>query len=185
MKAEGQLSPAQGFGKKSGWMLRSTSKSSRNPRKRTGGTPGDDMSQTDSLASFHESEWTPQDSAYGAACPVCGCIPKHVRRMIEFSLIAIMVVGFVWILVATSIQVTNARKDAMQSNSTDYHNGQMIAVDDDFYVEVTNDDLMVDDEANLYDDMQALDDDRYALDDNSYVSSYGDDRYYGGRWLRR
>ena len=30
------------------------------------------QSNVDSIADFDESEWTPADSSYGAACPVCG-----------------------------------------------------------------------------------------------------------------
>jgi hypothetical protein len=128
-----------------------------------------------SIGDFSKSEWTPEDSAYGAACPVCGCIPKHVRRMIEFSLIGIMVLGFVWMVITASIHVTNARRNAAISNSTDAYNGQMIAVDDDFYVEVTNDD------AKVYDDdvsKNAGADDAYAVDDQYTADdTYSDDAY--------
>ena len=93
-----------------------------------------------SVGDFSKSEWTPEDSAYGAACPVCGCVPKQVRRLIEFSLIGIMVVGFVWMVIATSIHVTNARRNATMNNSTEVYNDQMIALDDDYYVEAPNDD---------------------------------------------
>ena len=101
------------------------------------------IDEESSIGDFSKSEWTPEDSAYGAACPVCGCIPKRVRRTIEFSLIGFMMLGFVWMVIAASIQVTNARMSESISNSTDasYSSGQMIAVDDDFYVEASNDDL--------------------------------------------
>lgn len=103
-------------------------------------------SDADTISNFSSSEWTPADSAYGAACPVCGCIPKHFRRIVEFSLIAGMFIGFIYILVKTSVNLTNERKQNTFNNSTEadqYISGQ-IALDDDLYdaynVNASNDD---------------------------------------------
>lgn len=82
--------------------------------------------------------------------------------MIEFSLITGMAIGFVYLLVTTSIHISNDRTKFLNRNSTstsDYRSGQ-IALDDDLYVEYgqnQNDDLMddlVDDDgrANQNDD---------------------------------
>jgi hypothetical protein len=158
-------------------------KSRRNARRigRAGFADGNissvSMDEESSIGDFSKSEWTPEDSAYGAACPVCGCIPKHVRRTVEFSMIGIMVLAFVWMVITASIHVTNAHRNAAVSNSTstDTYNGQMIAVDDDFYVEVTNDDV------NVYDDdvsKNAGADDAYVADDQYMVDdTYSDDAY--------
>lgn len=152
--------------------------------------------EDDSLADFHESEWTPPDSAYGAACPVCGWIPKHFRRMIEFSLIAGMFLGFVYLVVTTSIHL-DRKHESWKKNSTsvsDYHgNGGQVALDDDVYVESGNkDDYVLDD---LVDDAAVVDDynndDAYKSNDDNYSAATNDDNgddngddcggYYGGR----
>jgi hypothetical protein len=73
----------------------------------------------DSLADFHDSEWTPQDSSYGAACPVCGCVPKHVRRLVEFSMISAIILGFVYFLVMTSINVSSSSSLSSSSSALD------------------------------------------------------------------
>lgn len=108
-------------------------------------------SDNDTISNFSSSEWTPEDSAYGAACPVGGCIPKHFRRMVEFSLIAGMFIGFIYLLVRTSVHLTNERKQNTSSNSTDadqYISGQ-IALDDDLYAAYNvNDDDLHDDAYN-------------------------------------
>jgi hypothetical protein len=145
--------------------------------------------EDDSLADFNESEWTQQDSAYGAACPVCGFIPKHVRRMIEFSMIAGMLLGFVYLLVTTSIHITNDRNGSLNNNSTsqsDYQGGQ-IALDDDLYVEYSrnqNDDkayAAADDDANGTYDF----DDDYGNDDDIFNDDVYDDYFGGGRRTKR
>lgn len=119
---------------------------------------GDD----DTLADFDDSEWTPQDSSYGAACPVCGCIPKNVRRLIESSLIAGMVVAFVWMLVATSIHVTNVHKNSIQANSTENYYNPTNGINDDFSRK------------------QGMDDDTaYNSNGDDTFSYYVDDQYPG------
>jgi hypothetical protein len=146
--------------------------------------------EDDSLADFNESEWTQQDSAYGAACPVCGFIPKHVRRMIEFSMIAGMLLGFVYLLVTTSIHINNDRNGSVKNNSTssDYHGGQ-IALDDDLYVEYSrnqNDDkayAAADDDANENNDVVV--DDYYGNDDDIFNDDMYDDYFGGGRLRKR
>ena len=77
----------------------------------------------ETASEFKESDWTPPDSSYGAACPVCGWIPKHVRQKIELSLIALSVLCFLWAVVVTSTRVSNAGK-AMHNETS---------LGDDFY----------------------------------------------------
>jgi hypothetical protein len=78
----------------------------------------EDDDDDESISDFSKSEWTPPDSAYGAACPVCGWIPKHVRRMIEFSLICLMVLAFLYMVVTLSSHISNAHKDAESKSSS-------------------------------------------------------------------
>ena len=139
----------------------------------------------DSIADFDDSEWTPPDSSYGAAIPVFGCIPKPVRRTIEFTLIAMMILGFVYLLVTTSIHITNERNKIVNNSTSpsSHNNGGRIALDDDLYVEDyrANDDLY-NNEQNADDDGggNGDDDDGYGYDNsNGYAgaSCYGDDCY--------
>lgn len=95
-------------------------------------------SDAETVSNFSSSEWTPADSAYGAACPVCGCIPKRVRRMIEFSLIAGMFFAFVYILVKTSVNIADERNNSLKNTT------YIDVLDDDLYGgygQPNNDDL--------------------------------------------
>ena len=64
----------------------------------------------DSIANFEESEWTPPDSSYGAACPVCGFIPKRVQQMIKMTLIAAMVFFLIYLVVTTLMKIADAHR---------------------------------------------------------------------------
>jgi hypothetical protein len=135
----------------------------------------------DSLADFDESEWTPQDSSYGAACPVCGSVPKHVRRAVEFSMISLLVLAFIYFLVMTSINVSVARSsgkvvadgssDANQKNATNVNrNGYNVdqsatLTDDNMYVEYNADATAEDG------------DDQVATDDNLNDAYWKNDDY--------
>jgi hypothetical protein len=139
------------------------------------------MPSQDSIADFDKSEWTPEDSSYGAACPVCGCVPKHVRRAIEFSMISALVLVFVYLLVMTSINVSDARTASHRSNSTsaedtfdsrqnytnnNYSNAAL--TDDDTYVKY--------DAAGSGDDSVANEnDDDLSFDDAVFNDDYTDD----------
>jgi hypothetical protein len=80
-------------------------------------------------------DWTPHDSSYGAAFPICGWIPKDVRRAIEFTLLSGVVLVLVYLVVTTSIKVRD-RIDGDSSNmdiSNANHNDQgssSVPVDD-------------------------------------------------------
>jgi len=80
---------------------------------------------------FDNSEWTPQDSAYGAACPVCGCLPKNVRRAIEVTLITASIFGLIYFVVTTSIRITNEHGS---SGAGGNDNDAGFALDDDYYI---------------------------------------------------
>jgi hypothetical protein len=121
---------------------------SKPPRKSFSGDDAD----SDSLADFDDSEWTKQDSSYGAAIPFGGMIPKNIRRTIESTVIALLVIGLVYLVVATSIRVTE--DSTRHSNSTS--NGSL-NLDDDRYI--------------AYDDRY----DTYGSNNDAY--SNGDDTY--------
>jgi hypothetical protein len=125
----------------------------------------------ESIGDFDSSEWTAPDSAYGAACPVCGWVPKRVRRMIEVSLIAATLFGFVYLVVTTSMHINNERNAQNATKNTtsisDSYNGGQIALDDDLYVESNrNND---DDDAYAYD---ATNDDGGYYTTNGYDDAY-------------
>lgn len=88
----------------------------------------------DSLADFDESEWTPHDSSYGAAIPVGGCIPKPIRRAIEWTCIAVGIFGLVYLVITTSIHFSDDVAGG-KSNGTDTATGAdgSLYLDDDFY----------------------------------------------------
>ena len=66
-----------------------------------------DISHTQSNSSsiMSEPEWTAQDSAYGAACPICGCIPKSVRKAIEFTLVSSFIMWTALFIISTSYKI--------------------------------------------------------------------------------
>lgn len=65
--------------------------------------------------------WTPPDSSYGTACPVCGCIPKSFRKFIELFLIATLVVSLVAFLIHLSLAMGGSGVDKYhRQNNDDY-----------------------------------------------------------------
>ena len=65
-------------------------------------------SMSDYTAPFDDAEeWTPDDSAYGAACPVFGWIPKSMRKIIEATFIFVLVLIFVVVVISASIKMSN------------------------------------------------------------------------------
>ena len=89
-----------------------------------------DSITVDSVNDFQDDEWTPPDSAYGAACPVCGCLPKGVRRLIELCIVAGIALFVVYSVVLVSIWIS--REATNQAGDDD---GDLNKVDDDFYLE--------------------------------------------------
>jgi hypothetical protein len=97
----------------------------------------------DSLADFDETEWTPQDSAYGAAIPVCGWVPKRLRQGIEATVIAITVFALVYLVVTTSISISESKSGGthhLSRNDTYLNSGvknydNKLKFDDDYYIE--------------------------------------------------
>ena len=108
----------------------------------------------ESVQDFHESEWTPPDSSYGAAIPLFGWIPKNTRRHIEFTILLILVLGLVYLVVMLSIMISEARRDDSLAED------KGLGLDDDRYIGYA------DDSTRNY-------------DDDPYWSSG-----YGGRRLR-
>jgi len=141
----------------------------------------------DSIADFDDSEWTPPDSSYGAACPLCGCIPKRVRQMIEMTLITAMVFFLIYLVVRTSMKVADAhrqgggstgsaadsyfKRGSYNRTGTSSSSSTNVVTDDDVYVEKYsyNDDVGNTDDATAVDDKYDDDssDDKYGDDDNA------------------
>lgn len=137
------------------------------------------------VGDFHDSDWTPPDSAYGAACPVCGCLPKNVRRAIEMTLIGAVVLVLIYLVVTTSIRIGN---DHGKGKTTSQDDDARIKLDDDYYIEYnkkTNDDAAAandDAAATGYDDTAVVGDDaRSANDDASSNKNNNDDGGGGNR----
>ena len=114
----------------------STSSNGSNRRKRRQQKNGNSTStDDDSLQDFDETEWTPQDSAYGAAIPICGWVPKRLRQFIEATLIGITVFALVYLVVTTSINIQESKEASGKPHT--YYNGSYVDsnFDDDWYVE--------------------------------------------------
>jgi hypothetical protein len=135
----------------------------------------------DSLADFEDSEWTQPDSSYGAAIPFGGWIPKNIRRTIESTIIAMLVIGLVYLVVATSIRVTEesaSRHSNTTSNSGSDYGG--VNLDDDRYIAYGNDDASA---YSVYgyksnnDDAYSNGDDTYSNDDGSGSGNGDGDGY--------
>jgi len=143
------------------------------------GSSRESQQDEDSVADFDENEWTPPDSSYGAAIPVGGWIPKKIRRGIEATLIGMMIVGLVFLVVTTSIRVTEDAKHMKNNTSSNGGSSGGIQLDDDRYIEYRDDDgafanadddqvVEVDDavdDADVADDGFAADDDAVDEDD--------------------
>ena len=124
---------------------------------------GRNDTEDDSLADFDEAEWTPQDSAYGAAIPVCGWVPKRLRQGIEATLIGITVFALVYLVVTTSISISESKADGTHLSYNDTGSGVKaydsgLEFDDDWYVEYS----------------------QYTNDEDDYFGSNYDYRNYGG-----
>ena len=129
---------------------------------------------------FQDNDWTPPDSAYGAACPVCGCLPKNVRRAIEMTLIGAVSLGLIYLVVTTSIRLSNDHGNKSKTQEED----ASIRLDDDYYIEYskkTNDDGAASDGGASTDDATANDD--YLAGDGGDVN--GDDAAASNEGNRR
>lgn len=90
--------------------------------------------EEDSVLDFQESEWTPQDSSYGAACPLFGWIPKKTRQHIEAVLLLLLVLCVVYLVVMIAIMITEARRDDSLTED-----GGVLNLDDDRYIVYSDD----------------------------------------------
>jgi hypothetical protein len=134
--------------------------------------------EDESQGHFRDSDWTAPDSSYGAAIPVFGWIPKSIRRLIETTMIAAMVLTLVYLVVTTSIRVSE--ESGHINNSTNAkNNADSLYLDDDRYIEYTsqnnNDDAVMPNYTNGSDEDYSYDDDD--------TNGNGDDDYYGARRL--
>ena len=125
---------------------------------------------SDYTAPFNDAEeWTPTDSAYGAAMPVFGWIPKPIRKIIEATFIFLLVLAFVVVVISASIKLQGEKKSggggssSGSSGNESYGNDDAVAAYNEY-------------EENQAENAEMLDD-YYGDDDNSN----GD----GGRRWRR
>ena len=72
-------------------------------------------------------DWTPQDSSYGAAVPVCGWIPKRIRKLIEIIFFLLLTALIIFLVVKIGIILTSEHKS---SSGTDVD----LWTDDDRYI---------------------------------------------------
>lgn len=112
---------------------------------------------TQASGDFHNTDWTPQDSAYGAAFPFCGWIPKGLREAVERILVAVALVTVVYTIVTVGMKLTNGitrtREDTQDANNPNVY------TDDDFYVEETTySQMYYDDTDDLFNDDDGSDD---------------------------
>jgi hypothetical protein len=75
-------------------------------------------SMSDYSAPFDDAvEWTPADSAYGAALPLFGWIPKSIRKIIEATFIFAMVFIFVVVVIFVSLKMNNEKNGSSSTGS--------------------------------------------------------------------
>ena len=90
---------------------------------------------SDYTAPFNgDEEWTPTDSAYGAAIPVFGWIPKPIRKIIEATFLFVLVLAFVVVVISASIKLQGEKKSGGgggSSSSGSSGNGSYYGNDDD------------------------------------------------------
>jgi hypothetical protein len=139
----------------------------------------DDSSDDGSLSDF--KDWTPPDSAYGAAFPICGWVPKHSRRALEITIIGLFVFGLVYFVVTTSMRISSDQSSSTSSNGESSSNK---LADDDHYIDYDSeykytDDDMEDDYFKEMDDAINAGDDGVNTDD-----AVGDDDGNERRFLR-
>lgn len=129
--------------------------------------------ETDSADSmFDQNDWTPQNSSYGGAFPLCGWIPKRIRQATESILLVVVGFGTIYFIVSVATKLTGSVSSSSGSSS------MYDEFDDDHYVVAGNDDAEYV-AYNVYDDDT---DDWYTNDDNSNANtSYYNNDDAGGR----
>ena len=188
---QGSLSPSfQYFDNDSEWTTRKTTSKAQ----AAAGSGGILRTLSRGLARSsdqHFDEWTPEDSAYGAACPICGCLPKNVRRAIEMTLIAAVFSALIFLVVATSIRISNEHSSQATSSSSNYGGDDdyaSVKLDDDYYIAASNNKQYNTTTSSSYDDVTTNDDDYYATTEEEDGYTYNDDAQNnddnGNRYLR-
>jgi hypothetical protein len=125
--------------------------------------------KTDSSDSmFDHNDWTPQNSPYGGAFPLCGWIPKRIRQAIESMLLVVVGFGTIYFIVSVAIKLTGSGSSSSGSSST------YDELYDDHYVVAGNDDAEYV-AYNVYDDDT---DDFYTYDDNNNTNNDDTDDFY-------
>ena len=107
---------------------------------------------SDYTAPFNDAEeWTPTDSAYGAAMPVFGWIPKPIRKIIEATFIFLLVLAFVVVVISASIKLQGEKKSgggrssSGSSGNGSYGNDDAVAAYNEYEENQAENAEMVDD----------------------------------------
>jgi len=90
---------------------------------------------------FHNADWTPQDSAYGAAFPFCGWIPKGLREAVERIIVVLALIAVVYTIVTVGMQLTNGITRSRHSSDTNLYTNDDFYVEDSSYTQNDNDDI--------------------------------------------
>ena len=92
------------------------------------------------------TDWTPQDSSYGAAVAACGWIPKRIRKLIEMIFFLVVSALIIFLVVKLGIQLTTGHEHK-SSSGTDID----LWNDDDHYIANNNlDDVIATDDRLHY-----------------------------------
>ncbi len=123
--------------------------------------------ENESLSDFQD--WTPPDSAYGAAFPICGWVPKHYRRLMEASIIGLFLFVLVYFVVTTSIRLSLDQNSSSNKSGGGGKNNNNKVSDDDYYIDYDNYDYNNENGDDLFDgdDFAAGDDDAAVAGDDA------------------
>lgn len=134
-----------------------------------------DDDDDESLSDF--KEWTPPDSAYGAAFPICGWVPKHYRRLIEATLIGLVIFVLVYFVVTTSIRLSLDQDQNSNSDSSASNNNNNFS-DDDYYIDYDNYHYNNENDDVVSDEGGDADDDAFQNEENANDNDDGNANQY-------
>lgn len=113
-----------------------------------------------SIGDFDTSEWTPQDSSYGAAIPIAGWIPKRIRRDIEWTVSVMLISLCAFLIITTSMRAERHKHNddvtTYDTNGLDLDDDRYMYYDDAFYKQ--QDDVYNDEEEEFEQDEDDMDD---------------------------
>mmetsp|Transcript_2908 Transcript_2908/g.4028 ORF Transcript_2908/g.4028 Transcript_2908/m.4028 type:complete len:139 (-) Transcript_2908:281-697(-) len=93
--------------------------------------------------------WTRPDSSYGAACPICGFLPKRIRKKMEYIILLSLATLFVGFVITASIRLSNDKSKG-DGDKSSYSVPKKWDYDDDYYFDEYN---MTNSTDDFYDDV--------------------------------